>query len=134
MWLQYALEWAFENPERVQRVIILNTPLQTGTKMPFELTQYKLPFVSSFVAQVQVLIRAMQMLIRAIYWFCSICLAFDPLGWVFDTRPANKSRYDYTMSTVSPDLGIFFGQSMSIFSTVRCILCPRYARASCWHT
>jgi hypothetical protein len=50
---QYAMEWALENPSRVQRIIVLNTPLQTGSKMPFELQQYKLPFVSSFVAQVR---------------------------------------------------------------------------------
>mmetsp|Transcript_30960 Transcript_30960/g.72388 ORF Transcript_30960/g.72388 Transcript_30960/m.72388 type:complete len:444 (+) Transcript_30960:3-1334(+) len=48
---QYALIWGQENPDKVQRIIVLNTPLQTGTALPFPLQQYQLPIVSSFVAQ-----------------------------------------------------------------------------------
>jgi len=48
---QYALLWALENPDRVDRIVVLNTPLLPGTEMPFVLKQYTLPVVSNFVAQ-----------------------------------------------------------------------------------
>jgi pimeloyl-ACP methyl ester carboxylesterase len=48
---QYALIWGLENPDLVQRIIVLNTPLRPGTPLPFVLQQYQLPIVASFVAQ-----------------------------------------------------------------------------------
>ena len=48
---QYALLWALENPSRVDRVVVLNTPLLPGTELPFVLKQYTLPIVQNFVAQ-----------------------------------------------------------------------------------
>ena len=49
--MQYALIWGLENPDLVQRIIVLNTPLSPGTPLPFVLQQYQLPIVASFVAQ-----------------------------------------------------------------------------------
>lgn len=43
--------WGLENPDKVQRIVVLNTPLNQGTPLPFVLQQYQLPIVASFVAQ-----------------------------------------------------------------------------------
>lgn len=48
---QYALLWALENPSRVDRIVVLNTPVLPGTEMPFVLKQYTIPIVCNFVAQ-----------------------------------------------------------------------------------
>ena len=52
---QYALLWGLENPGRVNKIVVLNTPILPGTKLPFELQQYQIPIVNSFVAQARFL-------------------------------------------------------------------------------
>uniref|UniRef100_A0A061QYM8 Haloalkane dehalogenase n=1 Tax=Tetraselmis sp. GSL018 TaxID=582737 RepID=A0A061QYM8_9CHLO len=44
---QYALLWALDNPDRIDKLVILNTPLSTKAKLPPYLAPYKnpLPFL-----------------------------------------------------------------------------------------
>jgi pimeloyl-ACP methyl ester carboxylesterase len=42
---QYGLTWALKHPERVAKLVILNTPLTQGGKLPLTLNQLRLPFV-----------------------------------------------------------------------------------------
>ena len=38
---QYALLWAQENPDKIDRLLILNTPVAKGSKLRPELAAYK---------------------------------------------------------------------------------------------
>jgi len=51
---QYVLKWALQSDggaRAVDAVVVMNTPVAPGHKLPFVLQQYKLPLVNSFVAQ-----------------------------------------------------------------------------------
>ena len=45
------LLYALKNPERIERLVILNTPLTPATKLPWKMKQWGLPFVGDVLTQ-----------------------------------------------------------------------------------
>jgi pimeloyl-ACP methyl ester carboxylesterase len=45
------LQYALENPDRIERTVILNTPLSPKDKLPWQLRQIAIPFVGDMVTQ-----------------------------------------------------------------------------------
>lgn len=45
------LQYALRNPERIERLVILNTPLSPKDKLPWQLRQIAIPFVGDMVTQ-----------------------------------------------------------------------------------
>jgi haloalkane dehalogenase len=45
------IQYAFTNPEKIDRLIILNTPLSPSVKLPWLMKQWGLPFVGDMVTQ-----------------------------------------------------------------------------------
>ncbi len=45
------LQYALQNPDRIDRLVILNTPLSPKDKLPWKLSQVKIPFVGDMLTQ-----------------------------------------------------------------------------------
>lgn len=45
------LQYALNNPDKIERLIILNTPLSTDVKLPWTMKQWGLPFVGDMATQ-----------------------------------------------------------------------------------
>lgn len=48
---QYGNLWALANPNRIEKLVLLNQPLLPTSKIPFILQQYRIPLVAPFVSQ-----------------------------------------------------------------------------------
>ena len=45
------LQWALRNPDRISRLVILNTPVSSAAKLPWKIQQLGLPFVGDMLTQ-----------------------------------------------------------------------------------
>ena len=45
------LQYAFRHPEKIQSLVILNTPLSTEAKLPWKMRQWGIPFVGDMLTQ-----------------------------------------------------------------------------------
>ncbi len=45
------LQYALRHPEKIKRLVILNTPLTTKTKLPWKMRQWGIPFVGDMLTQ-----------------------------------------------------------------------------------
>ena len=50
------IQYALANPERIERLVILNTPITPTAKLPWPMKQWTLPFVGDMVTQDPLLI------------------------------------------------------------------------------
>ncbi|WP_353671879.1 alpha/beta fold hydrolase [Synechocystis sp. LKSZ1] len=50
------IQYALANPERIERLVILNTPLTSTAKLPWAMKQWTIPFVGDMVTQDPLLI------------------------------------------------------------------------------
>ena len=45
------IQYAFKNPDRIEGLIILNTPIASGAKLPWLMKQLSLPFIGDMMTQ-----------------------------------------------------------------------------------
>ena len=45
------LQYAFRNPDKIQRLVVLNTPVSKAAKLPWKMKQWGIPFVGDMLTQ-----------------------------------------------------------------------------------
>lgn len=48
---EVGLQYALRNPDKIERIVILNTPISTEVKLPWKMRQWGIPFVGDMLTQ-----------------------------------------------------------------------------------